>query len=183
MVFLISLSIEVASFDDKAVTDSVYRILCACDGDFYPPLSSRDSSVSASFSPANTTGTHETYFSEMKNQVLLVARDVSGIVGFMSFRHAFRMPELGDWNPVNYITTVCVDLNQRGKGTCSAFYDFMLNKLPPDQKCDVTATRTWSLNENHLRLLTKLNFSLVKKIVNDRGPGVDTVYYARRTMK
>ncbi len=174
-------SIEIASFEDKNTADSVYKILCACDQDFYPPLSARDSSVSTSFAVTNTTGSLEAYFSEMRNQVLLIAREGSEIVGFMSFRHSFQMQELGEWSPANYITTICVDPSQRGKGICSAFYDFMLNALPAEISSPVTATRTWSLNENHLRLLDKLNFTLVKELIDDRGPGVDTVYYARKT--
>jgi len=41
------------------------------------------------------------------------------------------------------------------------------------------ATRTWSLNSAHIHILEKLGFALVKRLVDHRGPGIDTVYYGK----
>ena len=39
------------------------------------------------------------------------------------------------------------------------------------------ALRTWSTNAAQLRLMEKLGFTCVLRLPDDRGPGVDTVYY------
>jgi hypothetical protein len=38
-------------------------------------------------------------------------------------------------------------------------------------------TRTWSTNASHLDLLDELGFDLIKRVEDDRGDGIDTVYY------
>jgi RimJ/RimL family protein N-acetyltransferase len=41
-------------------------------------------------------------------------------------------------------------------------------------------TRTWSTNAAHIAILGKFGFSQIARIENDRGEGIDTVYFAKK---
>ena len=40
-------------------------------------------------------------------------------------------------------------------------------------------TRTWSTNEAHIKILMKFDFEIMSVLKNDRGEGIDTVYFKK----
>src|SRR5690606_14567168 len=97
-------------------------------------------------------------------------------VGFMSYRPQDVNADLGE-TVTAYVTTVIVEEEQRGRGITTAFYRALLARMGAG---DTAATRTWSTNAGHIRILTKLGFTEAKRIAGGRGPGIDTVYYRKQ---
>lgn len=167
-----------------AEKDCVWRLLCECDGDFMPRLSSRNRPDQRDLRDLGEdgagTGPHE-YFEKILGQEFLIARCDGTFAGFMTYRReepAMALPELGD---AIYVTTVCVEREMRGKGVTSAMYD----KVEGDEIRDggrlAVYTRTWSLNAAQMHTLPKRGYEIVSVLENDRGEGVDTVYFAKQS--
>ena len=52
-----------------------------------------------------------------------------------------------------------------------------MTDVPEDVREPYVTTRTWDSNDRHLDLLSDLGFELLTRIEDDRGEGIDTVYY------
>lgn len=63
----------------------------------------------------------------------------------------------------------------RRHGLAQGFYHRLMALYPRFRR--LISTRTWSGNSNHISLLQKLAFTGPVRIPDDRGPGIDTVYY------
>ena len=100
------------------------------------------------------------------------------LLGFVSFRHDYNVESLSDYSPCTYLSTIAVNPKFRGEKVATKLYDFMINEVPKKYPSKYLVTRTWSTNEIHIKLLKNLNFNLVKTVDNQRGGGIDTVYYA-----
>lgn len=77
---------------------------------------------------------------------------------------------------VLYITTVIVGKKYRRKGIPTAMYEKLMQEFPVRE----FLIRTWSENRGQWAALKKLWFQLLKCIPDDRGKGMDTVYYEKR---
>ena len=97
----------------------------------------------------------------------------------MSYRPRYVCEDLEDNIETNYVTTIIVEEEQRGKGITTTFYKTLFARLDPT---DTVTTRTWSTNNDHIHVLMKLGFDMVKSIEDSRGEGIDTVYY-RKTIE
>ena len=75
--------------------------------------------------------------------------------------------------PNIYISTVITDKMFRHRGITKGLYAVLLEKY----KDKNIFTRTWSTNISHTTLLQGLGFGEFKRLANDRGEGIDTVYY------
>lgn len=100
------------------------------------------------------------------------------VVGILSVRGGYRAPPLGDFQPAAYVTTVVVDPAVRRRGVARRLYTTLADDPPPGVASPFLATRTWSTNHGHIALLEDLGFAAVARLPDDRGAGVDTVYYA-----
>ncbi|PMC75150.1 MULTISPECIES: GNAT family N-acetyltransferase [unclassified Brachybacterium] len=162
----------------------VWRLLHAADGEFIPPLSARESSTVQELSEPDPTrlrtapeGPRE-YFASMREQQFLLVRDEQGaVIAFMSFRPDYELPVQGFDAPCWYITTLVVDPPHRRRGISRALYAVMLHAAQLADR--LVATRTWSTNDGHLALLDQLGFRVLERLVDDRGPGLDTLYLVR----
>lgn len=163
------------------VKKDVWEILCESDQEFVPPLSARESSYQSELNSSLGEVKPYSYFEIMKDQCFLVAREKKSraFLGFLSFRKDYYCPELVNFSPSNYITTICVNKNYRGRGITSLFYKYMEKSLPSNCQSLNLTTRTWSSNNSHLHILDKLGFELVVTLKDHRGAGIDTVYYAK----
>lgn len=163
----------------KYICDGVLRLLELSDNEFYPPLSTRQSTIQQDLSQQTKTDV-TTYFKELKKQAFFIAIENSNVVGFMSLRYDYTSSVIDDdLTPNVYISTIIVDANQRGKGIANMFYRHCLQKFPKRH----ILTRTWSENFSHISLLSKLTFKEHKRIKDDRGKGIDTVYYIFKAKK
>jgi ribosomal protein S18 acetylase RimI-like enzyme len=174
--------ISVADFSNHSTGDGVWSILCACNKEFYPPLSLRDSTNRIDLVPYITSdyAQPDEYFEGLRSQSLLIAQLDCEILGFMSFWEAYSCLELNECVPSNHVTTVCVSPKARGQGICLDFYQFMFNRLPKRMQSSFVSTRTSSVYHTHLRLLNKMGFMLTTKLENHRGDGIHTFYYAKK---
>ena len=167
--------------EKKEDLDSIFDLCCVCDHDFVPPLSSRESSTQHGFG----TGTSENvkpvqYFEIMKKQYFVCARDESGkMVAFLTFKHNYTCDEVKQYGLCNYMSTACVYPEHRRHGLVSMMYDVVEYTLPADMLTDYVTTRTWSTNTAQVHAFPKRGYREVYRIPNDRGEGVDTIYYVK----
>jgi ribosomal protein S18 acetylase RimI-like enzyme len=163
--------------DDK-IKNNVWKILCECDKEFYPPLSERKtfgSLLDLNCKAKVKDKLPYDYFKSMIKQNFLIAyMDNRYIVGFMAF--------LSNVNPnnfnikCNYYTTLCVRKANRQKGIATGLLTF---ELKDSFKSEITLTRTWSLNYPIIKSLKKAGFRVKKMVANDRDNGIDTIYFEK----
>lgn len=153
--------------------DEIIGLLEESDNDFLPPLSKRGSPNDKSFLGENKNSNGViSYYTEMNRQSILAALSDGKVVGFVSFRENYQEGE----NSGIYISTLVVSEAARGMGLTAKMYDYLFSTAYPEQNF---YTRTWSTNAAHTKILSRFGFSEIKRIENDRGAGIDTVYYER----
>jgi len=79
--------------------------------------------------------------------------------------------------PNIYLSTLILSTESRGKGVTKKLYAHLFNELYPDKSI---FTRTWSTNLAHIKILDYFSFEEIARLENDRGNGIDTVYFAKR---
>lgn len=162
--------------------DDIWEILCQCDHEFIPSLSSRNSSAQTNFSFDLATNQNDKpylYFEELKKQHFILAKIKDQVIGFMTFKTNYNCEALEEFGTSNYITTVCVRKEYRRQGALKQLYDCMENDLPKSLSCNRISTRTWSQNSSHISLLYKRGYALLRTLKNDRGVGIDTLYFGK----
>lgn len=151
----------------------ILEMLTEYDKEFIPPLSARSSTMQCDFSTEKITSSIPfEYYKKVMSQKMLVAKNGFDIAGFMSFVENYSFDVIDECDNI-YISTVIVEKKYRRMGITSGFY----KKLLEMYKGKNVVTRTWSTNVSHVGLLEKIGFSEFKRIKDDRGKGIDTVYY------
>ena len=166
----------------NAYRAQIFDIMLEGDKDFVPPLSARFSTSDMSFS-ANTGAKNgiNAYFEDMIREQILAAVEDGVLLGFVTFKRDLVNGVIGaDTLPNLYICTLLLSPAARGKGLTKAMYAHLFNTLYPEANI---YTRTWSTNTAHLKILEHFGFSLIKRIKNDRGAGIDTVYFEKKRHK
>ena len=158
--------------------EDVWKLLKDADNEFVPPLSSREKTTQASLSPreGNADGPVK-YFEQMLGQSFVLALKDGRVNGFLTYIPSHELALQDQSIRCNYISTIIVEPASRRQGITRRMYGALFRKetgLP-------VATRTWSTNFEHLSLLEKMDFQLVKRLADDRGPGIDTVYYVKES--
>lgn len=175
---------HLVALSDRVLVEWAFDLLKRSDKEFVPPLSHRIGTgmnfATATTPPPGVAGI-ERYFDDLKQQQLVFARIAGVPAGFLSFRPEIQNACFGQFQPVNYVTTICIEPEFRGCGIGAGFYRFMLSNLPADHQLPFTGTRTWSTNESHIHLLKNMGFDVACTLPNDRAPGVDTVYFYRQS--
>ena len=151
------------------------KMLIESDDEFVPPLSKRNSTTQKNLSSdtENVSGILG-YFGQMKKQNFIIACDGDELCAFVSYIENYEIEEIRHLPDV-YISTVVVKREYRGKGITSSLYNELFRWYPD---CAVY-TRTWSTNFAHIKILSKLGFEVLKTIKDDRGEGIDTVYFEK----
>ena len=151
---------------------AILALLEESDEDFLPPLSRRRSTKDQTFSGGTVGGGILSYSEAMNRQEILVAMIDGEMAGFVSFYENFE----GGEAPSLYVSTLVVAKAARGHGLTSKMYAHLFYTLFPEHN---VYTRTWSTNAAHTKILARFGFTEYKRLPNDRGPGIDTVYFAR----
>lgn len=156
--------------------DGVMSLLTDSDKEFVPALSSRNGTTQCAFgAPGSFDTTPTAYFKSLQKQHnLLMMRD-NRVVGLMSFTTEYVLESPSPVTPNVYVSTVVISTDYRRRGLARALYERLFYEYP---ECHVFI-RTWSSNEKHVQLLGSLGFRPYLRYANDRGPGVDTIYYHR----
>lgn len=105
---------------------------------------------------------------------MIAALDDGNVAGFLSYI-SDRPMDIKGFPCVEYLSTILVEKNCRGRGISKKLYEKFI-ELSAGKSI---VTRTWSTNESHLGLLSKLGFVEIKRIKDDRGDGIDTVYFGK----
>lgn len=157
-------------------SDQVLALLAQADREFMPPLSSRGSTTQQQFSLGQTApeGVVD-YYRTMAQQPAVLAIEDGQCLGFMAFKIDYSCPQ-SPGLPNLYASTCVVAPAARGQGLMKAFYEKMIALFPGYR----IFTRTWHTNYAHLKVLQKLGFQQTHRLADHRGPGLDTVYYARQ---
>lgn len=156
----------------------ILQMLFDADAEFVPPLSMRSSATQKNMSPAlgNTDGVRK-YFDTIIAERFVILTNEDKLVGFVAFRENYQSDEIsGEFLPNIYISTLIVKKEGRGCGATTAMYQ----KLFSDYTDSYVFTRTWSTNTAHIKILGKFGFDEFKRLENDRGEGIDTVYFIKQ---
>ncbi|TCK98141.1 ribosomal protein S18 acetylase RimI-like enzyme [Natranaerovirga hydrolytica] len=169
--------------EDDDIKKQLWEILCECDQEFIPPLSSRDSSSQKELSDLNqSTVKPISYFEKMMEQkFILVFNKPNEVVAFMTFIHHYSCEELQAIGFSNYITTICVRKNYRNQGILSKLYDYMEGHIEDSYIENYISTRTWSTNVYHLKTLKNRGYEMGTVLKDHRGEGIDTIYLYKDT--
>jgi len=167
--------LNLENLQEEKYFSQIQKMLIEADDEFVPPLSSRFSTTQKhlNFENKNNDGVFS-YFNEMKKQRILLACEEGSIRGFISYRENHVNDEIKEL-PNIYISTVIVKKEHRGKGITAQLY----KKLFDEYKNISVFTRTWSTNSAHIKILLKLGFEVLKTLKDDRGEGIDTVYFKK----
>jgi ribosomal protein S18 acetylase RimI-like enzyme len=156
--------------------DDVWNILCNSDKEFIPPLSERNSTTLKSFSQKKLdNGRPVEYFKQMLKQEFILALVEGKAIGFISFTPDYLLQVEGKEFECDYITTVVVSPEFRGRGITREMY----HTLFENRRNKNLATRTWSTNYGHLYLLDTMGFKTIALLPNDRIEGIDTIYFLK----
>jgi aspartate/glutamate racemase/ribosomal protein S18 acetylase RimI-like enzyme len=172
--------------DKTNIEQELRNILYEIDYEFIPPLSYRDSTT-FSFG-ANTTNHSkpEDYLKNVLNQAIILSKKKSDhqIVGFMSYIPDHSVEIKNKENIIcYYISTIGVTKGWRGHGITNQFYKMIEEIVKKQTISNFVATRTWSTNRTHIKILTDLGYKKVLTIENDRGNGIHTVYFAKEIIR
>ena len=163
--------------EQQSIYDDAYKMLEAADNEFVPPLSSRSSSTQRNFSEnlKSRDGIRQ-YFEQLKNQRFAVAYEDGALIAFVSYKENYSSAEIHKKELPNiYISTLIVSPSARGKGVTKALY----GRLFLEYENVNIFTRTWSTNIAHIKILEKYGFEVIQVIKNDRGNGIDTIYFKK----
>lgn len=160
---------------NKHILDGIMELLTLCDHEFVPPLSSRNSTTQSMLSGAHThSAIPYEYFENIRFQPAFVVTENGDVVGFMSIKKNYVSPEIPpNMTPNVYITTVIVHPRYRNQGITNRLYCALLERFVGYH----IFTRTWSTNDGHTRILSSRKFYEYCRLEDDRGDGIDTVYY------
>lgn len=161
----------------QSIYDQAYQLLAAADEEFVPPLSSRSSSTQQDFSATiqNSDGIRQ-YFAQLKMQRFAAVFEEDALIAFVSYKENYTCAEISSEELPNiYISTLVVSPKARGKGVTKALY----SRLFSEYEHVNIFTRTWSTNIAHIKILEAYGFEVIKVLENDRGNGIDTIYFKK----
>lgn len=166
---------------NQGYLQEIRQLLIISDHEFIPPLSSRNSTTQSDLLPREEKKRlPEEYFQTIAKQSAVLAICDGKVVGFISFRTDYICEHINrQYLPNVYVTTIIVHPDFRHRGIAGIMY----NKLIRHFSKHYLFTRTWSTNLSHIRILHAYNFHEHCYLDNDRGEGIDTVYYRRKPIK
>lgn len=163
------------SLTDYPHRQQIKEMIRSYGEEFIPPLDQRRSTTDRQLQTHQLQNGQDEYYQSLLPQPLLVAEEAGETAGFMSFIPDHRLP-LANSPITAYVSTLIVAADYRKQGLARRFYEELFQQVSEP----AIATRTWSTNHGHLHLLQTLGFTNVLTIPDDRGPGLDTVYYLRK---
>jgi ribosomal protein S18 acetylase RimI-like enzyme len=156
---------------------AIRRLLELADEEFVPPLSARSGTDQRDGLDDSAGDSLDAYLDAALDHTYILARVEGEVAGVLSFHDGYEIPELEGYLPSNYVSTVIVHPDHRRNGYARGLWNRMLQDLPESRREPFVTTRTWSTNDSHVELLAELGFEEVTRIPDDRGPGIDTVYF------
>ena len=159
---------------------AIRRLLSAADDAFVPPLTDDSRATVSQAGGGRGSTSIDAYVDDCLDRPLLGAFDRDRLVGFASLDAYTDSDPLAAYTPTTYVSVLLVEDAYRGQGIATRIYTHLLESLPDELPQSSISTKTWQTNRAHIAVLDALGFECVHRIEDDRAPGVDTVYYARK---
>lgn len=163
---------------DEATLDTIWNILTVVDREFVPPLSARSGTLERRLTQESIWGGPVSYFDQLTHQHVVLARVGAEPAAIMSFIRGYHDDALADWSPSTYVSTTAVLPRFRRRGLGAALNEYVEHQ-PETIAGRYVSRRTWSTNTGNLALLAAAGYTEAVRIPDDRGPGVDTVYFVK----
>lgn len=97
-------------------------------------------------------------------------------MAFLAYMPGHVHPDETDGLATDYVSTICTQHGWRGHGIAKALY----GPLEQFVSHDTITVRTWSTNGAQVHLLASMGYEEHKRIKDDRGQGIDTIYFKKR---
>lgn len=139
--------------------DDIYDFFKIIDSYYYPPLSQR-SDLTEFIDPI------------IKGGNIIYIKEDNIIIGMITYYYFYSDLQAA------YIDSISVLKEHRGK----KLGNLLIEKCFADLKLkniNLVKLRTWSTNEITTKFYPKLGFKIFKVVKDDRGPGVDSIYYEK----
>ena len=145
------------SYDE--ITEDMFRFINEHDGDYYPPISSRQ--------------TQEEYMQSLfdKKGKLLACFVDGDLAGLMGFRMDHPV-----WQYYYQYTTI--DYKYRGAGIAQILLN-TAEKICREDGALQIISRTWSTNLVSQNTMLRLGFAHIHTVTDDRGKGIHTYYFVK----
>ena len=167
--------------EKRQYKEELLEILSINDGNFVPPLSQRSSTTQADLLGDESKADILPYFNKMMEQNILAMFHEGKLFGFVSYIENYISDVItAETHPNIYLSTLAMRPESRGMGATKKTYTHLFFERCPG--CNVY-TRTWSTNGPHIHILGGFGFGELKRIPNDRGEGIDTVYFYKNREK
>ncbi|HUW68380.1 MAG TPA: GNAT family N-acetyltransferase [Candidatus Nanoarchaeia archaeon] len=130
------------------------------DSEFYPPLSSRPGGIKGRI--FNNLAREDANY-----LIAEVEGSVAGVIGYRK-----------NWNGTKeaYISFIAVHPEYRRFGIAGSLDNTLMQKLSVDRISHVNIT-TWSTNPDVCKMYRQMGYHVFRILKDDRGPGVDTIYF------
>jgi aspartate/glutamate racemase len=168
------------------IEQELRNILCEIDYEFIPPLSYRDSTTFSFGAKTTDHNKPEEYLQKLLKQEIIICKKKSNnrVVGFMSYIPDYSM-NVKNRKSIKcyYITTIGITKGWRGHGLTNQFYRMIEDIVKLQTESNFVATRTWSTNRTHIKILSDMGYKNVLTIENHRGHGIHTVHFAKEVVR
>lgn len=157
--------------------EQIAELVRISDKDFVPPLSCRGGTCHVDFTPAESNEANlDKYLEDLYKQRIHLHIVDDKVIGLLSYipSKSFKIGE-GNNVVVDYISTVIVHPDYRGKGVARNLYENL-------EKNRTYGVRTWSTNYPQIALLEKMGFKEKYRIKNDRAEGIDTIHFFKESL-
>ena len=167
--------------EDRKEKEEIRQLLELCDQDFVPPLSHRNSTSQTNWAETEekTDGIAE-YLENICSQHVVLWKEEGVVRAFMTWKDHFNCENLEAYPDSCYLTTLCVWPDYRGQGISEVMYAEAEKDIAAKFPGSRITLRTWSTNGAQEHILDKLGYSLVRRLKDDRGEGIDTVYFVKK---
>ena len=167
--------------EDQKEREEIRQLLELCDQDFVPPLSHRNSTSQTNWAETEekTDGIAE-YLENICSQHVVLWKEEGVVRAFMTWKDHFNCENLEAYPDSCYLTTLCVWPDYRGQGISEVMYAEAEKDIAAKFPGSRITLRTWSTNGAQEHILDKLGYGLVRRLKDDRGEGIDTVYFVKK---
>lgn len=161
------------------IKDELWAILTIVDNEFIPSLAARRDTTEHDLTSVRLWASPLPFFETVLSEYVLLATMNGEIVGFSSFKPHYCEELLAEWSPSTYISTTAVLPKYRRQGIARRLNERLM-ALPPELASPFLTRRTWSTNTANIKLIEEFGFDEVIRFRDHRGPGIDTLYFARK---
>lgn len=174
MIPMNDISYSFSDITDKNKKD-IWILVVKADKEFIPNLSSRNDTTQTELNISkDVVSLPVSYYEKLISQKFIIATFNDAVVGFMAYIPDYSLRIDEKQIICLYISTIIVDPDFRRRGITRTFYNILKENYPDTY----IVTRTWSSNYSHIQLLESIGFNMIKVIKDDRGTGIDTLYYS-----